>query len=76
MPNNTLKEIHDLKSRTSENGCGYGHHDARLDDDRKLQILIAEEQIRIGWRMNALTALMAFFSFLQVVGLAIQIWGK
>jgi hypothetical protein len=76
MSKAALKEIEILRNRTMENGFGYGDPDARRDDDRKLQTLIAEEQIRIGWRMNTLTAQMAFFAFLQVVGLAIQIWGK
>lgn len=56
-------------------GSGYGDPDARLNDDRKVQVLLAREQFRIGYRLNRLTFLLVVVGLLNAVVLALQIWG-
>lgn len=56
------KEIQKLLDDT-DNGSGYGDPEARLNDDRKLQILLVQEQSKTADRLNLLTF------FVVVVGL-------
>ncbi|MFA4917146.1 MAG: hypothetical protein WC560_10810 [Syntrophales bacterium] len=69
------KEIQELLDRVAD-GSGYGDPDARLNDDRKLQVLLAQEQSKIGTRLNWLTFFLVLVGLLNVVMLAFQIWGK
>jgi hypothetical protein len=71
----TQKEIQQLLDRSAD-GSGYGDPDARLNDDRKIQILLAREQFKIGNRLNWLTFVLVVVGLLNVVVLAFQIWGK
>ena len=57
-------------------GSGYGDPEARLNDDRKVQVLLAQAQFKIGDRLNRLTLLLVVVGLLNVVVLAFQIWGK
>jgi hypothetical protein len=70
----TQQEIQKLLDRVAD-GSGYGDPDARLNDDRKVQILLAKEQSKIGNRLNWLTFLVVV-GLLNVAVLALQIWGK
>ena len=69
------KEIKELLERVA-GGSGYGDPDARLNDDRKLQVCLAREQSKIGTRLNWLTFFLVLVGLLNVVMLAIQIWRK
>ena len=69
------KDIQELLDRVAD-GNGYGDPDARLNDDRKLQVLLAQEQSKIGNRLNWLTFFLVLVGLLNVVMLAFQIWGK
>ena len=69
------KEIQELLDR-SEAGSGYGDPDARLNDDRKLQVLLARRQFEIGTRLNWLTFFLVLVALLNVGTIAIQIWKK
>lgn len=69
------KDIQELLDRVAE-GSGYGDPDARLNDDRKLQVLLAQEQSKIGTRLNWLTFFLVLVGLLNVAMLAFQIWGK
>lgn len=69
------KDIQELLDRVAD-GSGYGDPDARLNDDRKLQVLLAQEQSKIGTRLNWLTLFLVLVGLLNVVMLAFQIWGK
>lgn len=69
------KDIQELLDRVAD-GSGYGDPDARLNDDRKLQVLLAQEQSKIGTRLNWLTFFLGLVGLLNVVMLAFQIWGK
>jgi len=69
------KDIQKLLDRVAD-GSGYGDPDARLNDDRKLQVLLAQEQSKIGTRLNWLTFFLVLVGLLNVVMLAFQIWGK
>ncbi len=55
-------------------GSGYGCPDARLNDDRRTQILIAQQQSRIAKRLNFLTALLVAVGALNIVVLVLQFW--
>jgi hypothetical protein len=57
-------------------GNGYGDPEARLNDDRKLQVILAQEQFKIGKRLNWLTFFLIVVGLLNVVVLVIQILGK
>jgi hypothetical protein len=69
------KEIQELVDRVAD-GSGYGDPDARLNDDRKLQVYLAREQSKIGTRLNWLTFCLVIVGLLTVLMLAIQIWHK
>jgi len=71
----TRKEIQELLDRVAD-GSGYGDPDARLNDDRKLKILLAQEQSKIGTRLNWLTFFLVVVGLLNAVLLVLQIWGK
>ena len=58
------KEIQELLDRVAD-GCGYGDPEARLNDDRKLQVFIAREQIKTGTRQNWLTFVLVVVGILQ-----------
>ena len=75
MINMVKKDIQELLDRVAD-GSGYGDPDARLNDDRKLQVLLAQEQSKIGNRLNWLTFFLVLVGLLNVVMLAFQIWGK
>jgi|GEM_PF-2206568 len=69
------KDIQVLLDRVAD-GTGYGDPDARLNDDRKLQILLAQEQSKTGTRLNWLTFFLVVVGLLNVAVLAFQVWGK
>jgi hypothetical protein len=69
------KEIQELLDRVAD-GSGYGDPEARLNDDRKLQVYLAREQSKIGTRLNWLTFCLVIVGLLTVLMLAIQIWHK
>lgn len=69
------RDIQELLDRVAD-GSGYGDPDARLNDDRKLQVLLAQEQSKIGIRLNWLTFFLVLVGLLNVLMLAFQIWGK
>jgi hypothetical protein len=69
------KDIQELLDRVAD-GSGYGDPDARLNDDRQLQILLAQEQSKAGTRLNWLTFLLVVVGLLNVAVLAFQVWGK
>lgn len=75
MINMVKKDIQGLLDKVAD-GNGYGDPDARLNDDRKLQVLLAKEQSKIGTRLNWLTFFLVLVGLLNVVMLAFQIWGK
>ncbi len=66
------KELQELLERVAE-GNGYGDPDARLNDDRKLQVLLAQEQQKIGARLNRLTFFLVIVGFLNVLLLVFQL---
>ncbi len=68
----TKKEILEL---TAE-GHGYGDPDARLIDDRKFQIFLAQEQAKIGRTLNRLTIGLIIVGLLNAAVLAFQVWSK
>jgi hypothetical protein len=59
---------------TQRPGSGYGDPEARLNDDRKIQALLAETQFRIGNRLNVLTFFLVVVGILNVIVLALQLW--
>jgi hypothetical protein len=67
--------IQELLDRVAD-GNGYGDPDARLNDDRKTQVLLAQEQFKIGTRLNWLTLFLVIVGLLNVVVLVFQILGK
>ncbi len=69
------KEIQELLDRVAD-GTGYGDPDARLNDERKLQIFLAREQSKTGTRLNWLTFFLVIVGLLNVAVLAFQVWGK
>lgn len=69
------KEIQELLDRVAD-GSGYGDPDARLNDDRRLQVLLAQEQSRIATRLNWLTFFLVVVGLLNVAVLAFQGLGK
>jgi hypothetical protein len=72
---NTKKEIEELLNRVAD-GAGYGDPDARLNDDRRLQFLLAKEQSKIGTRLNWLTFFLVIVGLLNVAVLVFQVWRK
>jgi hypothetical protein len=75
MANRTQTELQQLLDACAD-GSGYGDPDARLNDDRKVQVLLAREQFKIGERLNRLTLLLVVVGLLNVAVLAFQIWGS
>lgn len=69
------KDIQELLERVAD-GTGYGDPDARLNDERKLQIFLAQEQSKTGTRLNWLTFFLVVVGLLNVAVLAFQVWGK
>ena len=59
------KEIQELLERSAD-GSGYGDPDARLNDDRKLQVCLAREQSKIGIKLNWLTFFLVLVGLLNV----------
>ena len=66
-------ELQELLDRVAD-GSGYGDPDARLNDDRRMQILIARQQTRILSWQTRLTGALVVVGLLQVVEVAVQIW--
>lgn len=69
------EDIHELLGRVAD-GNGYDDLDARRNDDRKLQVLLAQEQFKIGTRLNWLTLFLVIVGLLNVVVLVFQILRK
>ncbi len=69
------KDIQELLNSVAD-GSGYGDPNTRLNDDRKLQVLLAQEQFKTGSRLNWLTFFLVVVGLLNVVMLAFQVWGK
>jgi hypothetical protein len=69
------KNIQEYLDRVTD-GNGYGDPNARLNDDRRLQVLLAQEQSKMGTRLNWLTFFLVVVGLLNVVMLAFQVWGK
>ena len=69
------KDIQELLNRTDD-GSGYGDPEARLNDDRKLQILLAQEQFKTATRLNWLTFFLVVVGLLNVAVLAFQGFGR
>lgn len=69
------RDIQELLDRVAD-GNGYGDPDARLNDDRKLQILLAQEQSKTGTRLNWLTFCLVIVGLLNVAVLVFQVWDK
>lgn len=69
------KEIQELLDRVAD-GAGYGDPCARLNEDRKLQIYLAQEQSKIGSRLNWITFCLVIVGMLNVVMFALQIWWR
>ena len=69
------KDLQELLDRVAD-GTGYGDPDARLNDDRKLQVFLAQEQFKIGTRLNWLTFFLVVVGLLNIALLVFQIWGK
>jgi hypothetical protein len=67
------KDIQELLDRVAD-GSGYGDPEARLNDDRKLQVLLAREQSKTGTRLNWLTFFLIVVGLLNVVVLAFQVF--
>lgn len=72
MPND---EIQELLDRVAD-GSGYGDPDARLNDDRRLQVLLAREQSKVGSRLNRLTFWLIVVGLLNAAVLAYQVFGR
>jgi len=69
------KDIQELLNSVAD-GSGYGDPNTRLNDDRKLQVLLAQEQFKTGSRLNWLTFFLVVVGLLNVVMMAFQVWGK
>lgn len=69
------KDIQELLDRVAD-GSGYGDPEARLNDERKLRILLVQEQSKVGTRLNWLTFFLVIVGLLNVVMLAMQVWGR
>ncbi len=68
-------ELEEMLDRVAD-GSGYGDPDARLNDDRRTQILIAKQQSQIAKRLNLLTMLIVIVGGLNVGVMTAQIWVK
>jgi hypothetical protein len=75
MAQKNQSELQQLLDKCGD-GSGYGDPEARLNDDRRVQILLAQEQFKIGERLNWLTLLLVFVGLLNAAVLAFQIWGS
>jgi hypothetical protein len=60
------KDIQELLDRVAD-GSGYGDPDARLNDDRKLQVLLAQESFKTATRLNWLTFFLVVVGLLNVI---------
>jgi hypothetical protein len=69
------KDIQELLDRVAD-GNGYGDPDVRMNDDRKLQVLLAQEQSKTGTKLNWLTFFLVIVGLLNVAVLAFQVWDK
>ena len=69
----TNKDIQDFSNR---DGNGYGDPNARDNDDRKLLVLLAQEQSKIGTKLNQLTFALVVVGLLNVDPLVFQVWGN
>jgi hypothetical protein len=69
----TKSELEELLERSAP-GSGYGDPDARLNDDRRIQVLLAQAQSRIGNRLNLLTFFLVVVGVLNVIVLGLQLW--
>jgi len=72
---NNKEDIRELLDRVAD-GNGYGDPEARLNDDRKLQVLLAQEQFKIGARLNWLTLLLVIVGLLNIAVLVFQVYVK
>ena len=70
----TEAELQQLLDRIAK-GSGYSDPDARRDDDRRLQVLLAQEQFKIGHRLNRITVLLVVAALLNAAVLAWQVFG-
>jgi hypothetical protein len=57
-------------------GTGFGDPEARRNAELRLQMLLAQQQSKTATRLNLLTLLLVVVGLLNVVILAIQVWGK
>ena len=55
---------------------GFADPDARRNAEQRLQVALAEEQQRVGNRLNRLTFFLVVVGLLNVTMLAFQVWGK
>jgi hypothetical protein len=69
---NAMQELRDMFA----DGSGFGDPDARRNAEQRLQVALAEEQQRVGNRLNWLTFFLVFVGLLNVAVLAFQVWGK
>ncbi len=60
----------------ADDGSGFGAPDARRNAEQRLQVALAEEQQRVGNRLNCLTFFLVLIGLLSVAVLAFQVWGK
>ena len=60
----------------ADDGSGFGDPDARRNAEQRLQVALAEEQQRVGNRLNWLTFFLVVIGLLNVAVLAFQVWGK
>jgi hypothetical protein len=57
-------------------GTGFGDPEARRNAELRLQMLLAQQQSKTATRLNLLTLLLVVVGLLDVVIIAIQVWGK
>lgn len=69
------KDIQDLLNKVAD-GTSYGDSNARLTDERKLQVILAQEQLKIGTRLNWLTFFLVVMGLLTLTLLAFQVLGR
>ena len=69
------KDIQNLLDKVTD-GASYGDSNARLNDDRKLEVFLAQEQLKMGTRLNWLTFFLVIVGFLTITLLAFQVLGR
>jgi hypothetical protein len=57
-------------------GSGFGDPEARRNAELRLQVALASQQGRTASRLNFLTTLLVLVGLLQVLVLAVQVWGR